>query len=122
MRRAWKFSCAAFVRLLALGTPLWALAACSMDPMLLSQPVLQNDPNKPQQVGTLYYLPKSVLRLTIKSYGRAKQVPGKEDPIASPEVIVIDSANTRTRTKLPTPATPMRCNTPRASPPTIACA
>ena len=62
--------------------------------MLLSQPVLLDDPHKPQQVGTLYYLPKSVLKLTIKSYGRARKVGDREEPV--PEVILIDPAQNST--------------------------
>ena len=69
-----------------------------MNPMLLSQPVLLDDPHKPLQLGAVYYLPKSILTLTIKSYGRIKQVE-EEDKVAEPEpipeVVVITGAETR---------------------------
>ncbi len=67
-----------------------------MNPMLLSQPVVDR-PHQPQHLGAVYYLPKTILTLTIKSYGRIKQVEvdGKEDPRPIPEVVVIEGVEPR---------------------------
>jgi len=89
----------AVVHWLVAGTVLWALAGCSMNPMLLSQPVVHDHADRPQEIGMFYHLPKTVIELTISSWGKIKQVvvdnDGEGEGIPVPEVVVIDSVTTR---------------------------
>ena len=89
------FDRSAIVRLAVLSAALWTLGACSMGPMLLSQPVLLDLPNQPQEAGMVYRLPKTVITLTISSYGKVKAGDKEGAGIAVPEVVLIDSATTR---------------------------
>ena len=97
MRRTRHSDRSAVIRLAVVGTALWTLGACSVNPMLLSQPMVQDHPDQHQQIGLLYRLPKTVVTLTISSYGKIKQV-AQDDPngaIPQPEVVVIDSVTPR---------------------------